>query len=147
VLFLAGARARSLRCCRWICRHGVPRSYVDSGCWSRRAIAEARRYAEVSIAARALAAIPDAAEWQVDPGAAYCHVTSNETAEASVSRFSRAAGAARRRHDVGPADATARLHALSLVYAGTQKTVGTPGLTLVIVDELSSAGHAPKRRA
>lgn len=111
-------------------------SYVESGCWSRRAIAEARRYAEVSIAARALAAVPDVAEWQLDPRAAYCHVTSNETAD----------GLQFRDFPLLPvplvADMTSDLLTrpldfarLSLVYAGTQKTIGTPGLTVVIVDE------------
>lgn len=111
-------------------------SYVDSGCWSRRAIAEARRYAEVSIAAQALRAVPNVAEWQVDRGAAYCHITSNETAD----------GLQFRDFPAPPvplvADMTSDLLTrpldftrLSLVYAGTQKSIGTPGLTLVIVDE------------
>lgn len=111
-------------------------SYVDSGHWSRRAIAEARRYAEVSIAACAGARIPDAGEWQVDPQAAYCHLTSNETADGL--QF----------HDFPAlpvplvADMTSDFLArpldftrLALAYAGTQKTIGTPGLTVLIVDE------------
>ncbi|WP_343035971.1 3-phosphoserine/phosphohydroxythreonine transaminase [Aromatoleum toluvorans] len=111
-------------------------SYVDGGHWSRRAIAEARRYAEVSIAVQASGRIPDVGEWRVDPRAAYCHVTSNETAD----------GLQFRELPVLPvplvADMTSDLlmrpldfARLSLVYAGAQKTIGTPGLTLVIVDE------------
>ncbi|WP_332673754.1 3-phosphoserine/phosphohydroxythreonine transaminase [Aromatoleum sp.] len=111
-------------------------SYVDSGCWSRRAIAEARRYAEVSIAARAFAAVPDVAEWQVDPRAAYCHITSNETADGLQFRDFPALAVplvADMTSDLltRPLDFTR----LSLVYAGTQKTIGTPGLTVVIADE------------
>lgn len=111
-------------------------SYVDSGCWSRRAIAEARRYAEVSIAARVLGAVPDVAVWQVERRAAYCHVTSNETADGLQLRDFPALPVplvADMTSDfmTRPLDFTR----LSLVYAGAQKTIGTPGLTLVIVDE------------
>jgi phosphoserine aminotransferase len=111
-------------------------SYVDSGHWSRRAIAEAKRYADVSIAAHALERVPAVAEWQLDPYAAYCHVTSNETADGL-------------QFDDFPAlplplvaDTTSDLLTrpldftrLALAYAGTQKTIGTPGLTVVIVHE------------
>jgi len=111
-------------------------SYVDSGHWSRRAIAEARRYAEVSVAARAGAHIPAADEWQLDPQAAYCHVTSNETADGLQFRDFPALPVplvADMTSDflTRPLDFTR----LALAYAGTQKTLGTPGLTVVIVDE------------
>ncbi|BAL23163.1 3-phosphoserine/phosphohydroxythreonine transaminase [Azoarcus sp. KH32C] len=111
-------------------------TYVDSGCWSRRAIAEARRYAEVSIAACALGGVPDAAEWQVDRRAAYCHITSNETADGLQFHDFPALAVplvADMTSDflTRPLDFTR----LSLVYAGTQKTIGTPGLTVVIVDD------------
>lgn len=137
VLFLAGgASAQFALLPLNLLGDSRPASYVDSGHWSRRAIAEAKRYAEVSIAARVSGAVPDAAVWQVDPRAAYCHVTSNETAD----------GLQFREFPALPvplvADMTSDLlmrpldfTRLSLVYAGAQKTIGTPGLTLVIVDE------------
>ena len=58
--------------------------YVETGHWSRRAIAEAVRYCRVHTAASAAAAhfdhIPPIAEWTLSPDSAFCHITSNETA-------------------------------------------------------------------
>ena len=57
--------------------------YVDTGAWSQRSIAEARRYGQVNVAASSEATgydrIPPRAEWQLNPQAAYVHICSNET--------------------------------------------------------------------
>ncbi|HJV27035.1 MAG TPA: 3-phosphoserine/phosphohydroxythreonine transaminase [Aromatoleum sp.] len=149
VLFLAGGASAQFA--------GVPMnllgtkeraSYVESGCWSRRAIAEARRYADVSIVACASGHISDVTDWQVDRHAAYCHLTSNETADGLQFHDFPALDVplvADMTSDflTRPLDFTR----LSLVYAGTQKTIGTPGLTIVIVDEgLLQRAHAKTPR-
>ncbi|MDP3872561.1 MAG: 3-phosphoserine/phosphohydroxythreonine transaminase [Methyloversatilis sp.] len=104
--------------------------HVLSGHWSRRAIVEARRYCNVSVlsAAEAIVAAP------APDGAAYCHYTSNETAD----------GLQFHRLPATPlplvADMTSDLltatpdwKRFGLVYAGAQKTLGVAGLSIVIV--------------
>jgi len=57
--------------------------FVQTGSWSKKSIAEARRYADVAIAATNAgspdSAIPDPATWTLRDGAAYLHLCSNET--------------------------------------------------------------------
>ncbi|HSB48345.1 MAG TPA: 3-phosphoserine/phosphohydroxythreonine transaminase, partial [Burkholderiales bacterium] len=116
-------------------------SYVNTGHWSTRAIAEAKRYCTVSIAASSEDArftyAPKQEQWRIDPGAAYVHYTPNETiggvefhwiprtdgvplvADASSTILSR------------PLDVSR----FGLIYAGAQKNIGPAGLTIVIVRE------------
>src|SRR3990167_6305087 len=61
-------------------------NYVDTGVWSKKAIAEAKRYGNVNIAATVgtrdgLAFIPTQDSWTVEKDAAYLHYTPNETIE------------------------------------------------------------------
>jgi phosphoserine aminotransferase len=62
---------------------GATLDYVDTGAWSQKAIAEARRHATVNVIADAKPsgyfAIPPFAEWRPTPGATYLHYTPNET--------------------------------------------------------------------
>jgi len=56
--------------------------YVDTGSWSKKAVAEAKRYAKVNVAADAGGAycsIPMLATWNRSADAAYLHYTPNET--------------------------------------------------------------------
>ena len=59
--------------------------FVQTGGWSKKSIAEARRYADVAVAAsnagRPDSAIPDPATWQLRPGASYVHICTNETVD------------------------------------------------------------------
>jgi phosphoserine aminotransferase len=113
--------------------------YVDTGEWSKRSIAEARRYAKVNVAASSAdshyTTIPPRSSWQLDPQAAYVHICSNETiggveypappevgdvplvADMSSSILSR------------PVDVSK----YGLIYGGAQKNIGPAGLTIVIV--------------
>ena len=114
-------------------------AYVNTGIWSKKAIAEAKHYATVKIAASGEVSgfcdIPPEAEWTIDPAAAYLHYTSNETiggvefqyvpdgaglplvADMSSNILSR------------PID----ISRFGLVYAGAQKNMGPAGITVVIV--------------
>lgn len=115
--------------------------YVVTGSWSKKAVKEARKVGGVSIAAtteaEGFARIPEQSELTLDPGAAYVHVTTNNTiygtewnkepdvgtvplvADASSDIFSRPI-------DVGK---------YALLYAGAQKNLGPAGVTLVILRE------------
>jgi phosphoserine aminotransferase len=113
--------------------------YVNTGHWSTRAIAEAKRYCKVSIAASSEDAkftyAPKQEKWTVDPGAAYLHYTSNETIGGVEFHWIPDTG------DV-PLVADASSHILSrpldvarfgLIYASAQKNIGPAGLAIVIV--------------
>lgn len=115
--------------------------YIDTGIWSRKAIDEAKKFANIHVAASGKAydyfAIPTQDEWQLSKGAAYVHYTSNETiggvqfdwlpevadvplvVDASSDILSR------------PLDVTK----YGVIYAGAQKNIGPSGLVVVIIRE------------
>ena len=117
--------------------------YLDTGDWSLKAIAEARRLGGVQVVASSAAShyttLPDPADWQCDPAAAYFHYTSNETIRGV--EFHQIPLPA---HADTPlvADMSSNILArpvdvshFGLIYAGAQKNIGPAGLTLVIVRE------------
>jgi len=125
--------------------------FVQTGGWSRKSIAEARRYADVAVAASNAgtpdSAIPDPATWQLRPGASYVHICTNETVdgiEFHTLPDLKALGSE------APLVIDCSSHILSraidwsrvgLAFAGAQKNVGPAGLTMVIVRE-DLLGHA-----
>jgi len=122
--------------------------YVNTGQWSKKAIAEGRRYAAVNVVASSedtnFSTIPARQTWQLDKDAAYLHYTPNETiggveyfwipevdvplvADMSSTILSRPI----------PVDD------FGVIYAGAQKNIGPAGLTLVIVRrDLLGRAHA-----
>jgi phosphoserine aminotransferase len=121
--------------------------YLNTGQWSKKAIAEARRYGEVNIAASSedtnFSTVPPQETWQLSDNASYLHYTPNETiggveysfipevsaplvADLSSTILSR------------PLD----VNRFGVIYAGAQKNIGPAGLTLVIVRrELLGRAH------
>jgi phosphoserine aminotransferase len=119
--------------------------YIDTGHWSQKAIAEARRYCTVHVPGGAAAGdpggecrrVPPQRELELHSDAAYVHYTPNETisgvefgyvpetrgvpliADMSSNILSR------------PIDVSK----FGLIYAGAQKNIGPSGLTVVIVRE------------
>ena len=115
--------------------------YINTGQWSKKAIAEAKRYCKVNVVATSEAdnftTVPAKSEWKLNPDAAYLHYTPNETiggvefdsipdtgnvplvADMSSTILSR------------PFDVTK----FGLIYAGAQKNIGPAGLTIVIIRE------------
>ncbi len=124
---------------------------VVSGSWSKKSAEEARRYADVRIAAdggaHAYRSLPPAASWQLRPDAAYVHLCSNETidgVEFQQLPDLRALGSD------APLVVDFSSHVASrpvdwtrvgLAFGGAQKNIGPAGLTLVIVRE-DLLGHA-----
>jgi phosphoserine aminotransferase len=121
--------------------------YIDTGHWSQKAIAEARKYGDINVAASSADArytcIPPRSSWRLSPRASYVHVTTNETI-GGIEYF----WIPDTQHVPLVADASS--HILSrpfdvakfgLIYAGAQKNIGPAGLTLVIVRE-DLLGHA-----
>jgi len=113
--------------------------YVDTGHWAHRSIAEARRYGTVNVAASAepdhYTRIPAQSSWRTTPGAAYVHVTTNETIGGLEYHWVPRSGDVPLVADMSsnllsrPLDVSA----FGLIYASAQKNVGPAGLTVVIV--------------
>ncbi len=123
--------------------------FIETGEWSRKSIAEARRYGGVNVAASSadtkFTTVPARETWRLDPNAAYVHICSNETiggvefhevpdvgevplvADMSSSILSR------------PVDVSR----YGLIFGGAQKNIGPAGLTLVIVREDLLGGALP----
>ena len=57
--------------------------YINTGAWSKKAIAEAKRYCDVNVAASSedskFTTVPAQDSWQLNQDAAYVHYTPNET--------------------------------------------------------------------
>ena len=124
---------------------------VVSGAWSEKSAAEARRYADVAVAASNAAdghtSLPAPASWQLRRGTSYVHLCSNETIHGV--EYQQLPDLAALGCDA-PLVIDCSSHILSrpidwqrvgLAFAGAQKNIGPAGLTLVIVrDDL--LGHA-----
>jgi phosphoserine aminotransferase len=120
---------------------GQTADYVDTGTWSDKAIKEARRVGTVNVTGSTKAdnynRIPAPQELALTPGAAYVHITGNNTIEGTEWPELPGVG------DV-PLVSDASSHILSgpidvgrfgVIYAGAQKNLGPSGLTVVIVRE------------
>ena len=113
--------------------------YVITGSWSEKAAAEARRVGQVHVAASTRAdrftRIPRQEELSLTPGAAYVHITSNNTIEGTQWHALPDVGDVPLVSDAS-SDILSRPLAVGrhgLLYAGAQKNLGPAGLTVVIV--------------
>ncbi|MEP6505568.1 MAG: 3-phosphoserine/phosphohydroxythreonine transaminase [Betaproteobacteria bacterium] len=125
--------------------------FVQTGSWTRKSIAEARRYADVAVAASNAdapdSAIPDPRTWKLRDGASYLHICSNETIDGIEYHALPDLAALGSK---APLVIDCSSHILSrtidwsrvgLAFAGAQKNIGPAGLTIVIVRE-DLLGHA-----
>ena len=120
---------------------GATADYIDTGSWADKAAKEAKKIGKVNIAATTkadnYARLPDPAEIMLTPGAAYVHMTSNNTIEGTQWRSLPQAGDAPLVSDTssdmfsGPIDVGRH----ALIYSGAQKNLGPSGVTLVIIRE------------
>ncbi len=121
--------------------------YIETGYWSRKNMREAARYCGVNIAASSAATgfdrMPDG-PWRIDPKAAYCHLTTNETANGVQFRSIPDTGGLPLVADM-TSDFLSRpidVSRYGLIYAGAQKNIGPAGLAVIIVrDDLLGRAH------
>ena len=118
---------------------GATADYLDTGSWADKAIKEARRVGNVNVAASTKAdkytRIPGSSEFNLTPGAAYVHMTSNNTIEGTQWKSAPEAGSSPLVSDAS-SDILSRpidIARYGLVYAGAQKNLGPSGVTLVII--------------
>jgi phosphoserine aminotransferase len=141
VLFLqGGATAQFAAIPLNLTRPDSVADYVNTGAWSKKAIAEAKRYCKVNVAADAggkYSSVPPLGAWTLTPGAAYVHYTPNETIGGVEFPFVPETGEAPLVADMSstilsrPVD----VGRFGVIYAGAQKNIGPAGLVVVIVSE------------
>jgi len=113
--------------------------YVNTGIWSKKAIAEAKRYGNVNVAASAedngFTSIPDASSWQTSADAAYLHYTPNETIGGLEFDVIPDSGSVPLVADMSSTMLSRPMDfsKFGLIYAGAQKNIGPSGLVVVIV--------------
>jgi len=128
---------------------GATADYVDTGSWAGKAMKEAKKVGAVNVAATTkddgYARIPAQAELKLTPGAAYVHITSNNTIEGTEWKSLPDVGAAPLVNDTSsdmfsrPIDVAKH----ALIYAGAQKNMGPAGLTVVIIRDDMLARSQP----
>lgn len=119
-------------------REGDSADYIETGLWSRRALEAASTWGDMHVAAAGDGrSLPPPQTWRISSSAAFCHVTSNETAEGLQFRTFPDLGGIPLVADM-TADFLTRpipLDPFGLIYASAQKNLGIAGLTLVVIHE------------
>lgn len=148
VLFLQGGASQQFSAVPMNLLRGKKKAdYFRTGRWSKKAIAEAKRYCEVNVVASPegdrFNAVPARETWRLDPDAAYVHYTPNETIEGVEFQEIPDTGGIPLVADMSstilsrPVDVSR----FGVIYAGAQKNIGPAGLAVVIVRE-DLMGHS-----
>jgi phosphoserine aminotransferase len=118
---------------------GMTADYIDTGSWADKAIKEAQKVGTVHVTGSTKAdnynRIPAPDEISLTPGAAYVHITTNNTIEGTQWSGRPAAGDAPLVADAS-SDIFSRpidVAKFGLIYAGAQKNLGPSGVTLVML--------------
>lgn len=116
-------------------------SFIETGYWSKKAAVEAARYSHVHLAGSShqtnFDRIPLQAELRVDSQSAYCHMTSNETANGVQFNYVPDVGEIPLIADMTSDILTRKIDIgrYGVIYASSQKNISSAGFTLVIVRE------------
>ena len=120
---------------------GATADYIVTGAWAQKAVKEAQRVGTVNIAATTesdnFSRLPKQDEIKLTPGAAYVHMTTNNTLFGTEWPAEPAVGDAPLVADTS-SDMFSRpidVSKYGLIYAGAQKNLGPSGVTLVIIRE------------
>jgi phosphoserine aminotransferase len=118
---------------------GTTADYIDSGSWADKAIKEAKKVGTVNVAATTksenYSRVPRQTELTLTPGAAYVHMTSNNTIEGTEYKELPDVASAPLVNDTSsdmfsrPIDVSRH----ALIYSGAQKNMGPAGVTIVII--------------
>lgn len=140
VLFLQGGASSQFAMVPMNLLQGQAKAdYFNTGIWSKKAIAEAKRFCAVNIVAsgesQQFCSIPDAQDWQFSQDAAYVHYTPNETIGGVEFGQIPAVGDKTLVADMSSTilSRPVPVNEFGLIYAGAQKNIGPAGLTIVIV--------------
>lgn len=112
--------------------------YIDSGHWAKLAMAEASKFVEVNVAAKGTPlSYPSRDTWQINPQAAYLHLTDNETIEGLSSHHPLETISVPVVADMTSSLLTRQLNIenYGMIYASAQKNLGLAGLCVLIIRE------------
>ena len=150
VLFLQGGATQQFAMVPLnLLAEGATADYVVTGSWARKAAAEARKFGAVHIAATTepdgFTRVPAPSELALTRGAAYVHLTSNNTIAGTQWAEVPATGESPLVVDASSDILSRPLDVAQhgLIYAGAQKNLGPAGVTVVIVrDDLARRARA-----
>jgi phosphoserine aminotransferase len=115
--------------------------YIVTGSWGKKAIKEAKSFGNVDVAANmadgGFTRTPNQDELQLNPSAAYVHITSNETIEGVEFKTEPEVGDVPLMADMSSniLSKPIPVEKYGLIYAGAQKNMGPSGVTVVIMRE------------
>lgn len=118
---------------------GKPALYADTGTWTTKAIAEAKRLGGVEVVYDGkdsdYTRIGDPAEWELREDASYVYVCSNNTIAGTQYHFFPETGEVPLVADMSSDIMSRRIERdrFALIFAGAQKNLGPAGVTLVII--------------
>ncbi|MCB9659886.1 MAG: 3-phosphoserine/phosphohydroxythreonine transaminase [Polyangiales bacterium] len=150
VIFMGGGASTQFALIPMNLAGGGSADYVDTGTWSAGAMAEANVVATGRLAGTGkegdkYVRVPKQADLDLDPNAAYVHITSNNTVMGSQYHTYPDTGSVPLVADMSsdilwrPTDVSK----FGLIYAGAQKNLGPAGVTVVIVRK-DLAAKSPK---
>jgi phosphoserine aminotransferase len=132
---------------------GQTADYIDSGSWADKAIKEAKKVGTVNVAATTkgenYSRVPDQSELKLTPGAAFVHMTSNNTIEGTEFKTLPDVGDVPLVSDTS-SDMFSRPIDISrhaLIYSGAQKNMGPAGVVVVIIRDDLVQRSAEKKAA
>ena len=140
VIFVQGGASMQFAMLAMNLLNGGTADYVDTGVWSSKAAKEAKLFGNVNIVASSKESkydhIPAASEWKQTPGAAYLHITTNNTiAGTQYMNMPTAPAGVPLIADMS-SDIMSRafdVNKFGMFYAGAQKNLGPSGVALVVI--------------
>ena len=141
ILFLQGGATLQFAAIPWNLMKNGKAVYIETGAWSKKAIAEAKKYGEVIVAAsskdRNFSYIPDCSDLDIPEDADYVYICENETIHGlTYQKLPNTKG-----HILVSDQSSMFLSKpcnvadYGLIYAGVQKNVGPAGMSVVIIRE------------
>ena len=140
VMFIQGGASMQFAMIPMNLLNGGTADFVDSGVWGAKAAKEAKLFGTANIAASSKETkydhIPAQSEWKLTPGAAYLHITSNNTVAGTQYQTLPEAPAGVPLIADMSSDIMSRVfdaNKFGLFYAGAQKNLGPSGVALVVM--------------
>ena len=140
VLFIQGGASMQFAMIPMNLLNGGTADVLDTGVWSNKAAKEAAMFGNVNIVASSKPTkydhIPAVSEWKLTPGAAYMHITSNNTVAGTQYQTLPTAPAgvpliADMSSDILSRDID--FSKFDMIYAGAQKNLGPSGVAVVVM--------------
>ena len=141
VLFIQGGATLQFAAIPWNLMKNGKAVYIETGAWSKKAIAEAKKYGEVIVAASSkdknYSYIPDCSDLDIPEDADYVYICENETIHGVTWQT-----LPNTKGHILVSDQSSmflsrpcNVSDYGLIYAGVQKNVGPAGMVVVIIRE------------